>query len=162
MFNNNEEENPETETGLHEDKKALGVENEPSFEEQEFYNWCDANDIDRAVDGMDDDDRKNFEKIKRHFTGAIRDKRLIVDGDKFTYTVSSRSPNPGHQFKVSRPNGRAMLAMDGYKETQQQQKLQAFIAAISGTAKRDIQTIAELDKKDYQILMDVAVLFLTE
>jgi hypothetical protein len=150
MFNENEEKNPETLTGTG-----------PTFEEQEFYNWCDANDIDRAVDGMDDDDRKGFEKTKRHFTEAIRDKRLVVDGDKFTYTVSARSPNPGRQFKVSRPNGRAMLAMDGYKENQKHQQLQAFIAAISGTAKRDIQVIAELDKKDYQILLDAATLFLT-
>jgi hypothetical protein len=138
------------------------AEKETTFEEQEFYNWCDANDIDRAVDGMDEDDRKNFEKIKRHFAVAIKEKRLVIDGDKITYTVSDRSPNKGATFTVSRPNGRAMLAMDGYKENQQQQKLQAFIAAITGTPKRDIQNIANLDKKDYQILQDVAILFLTE
>jgi hypothetical protein len=40
--------------------------------------------------------------------------------------------------------------------------LQAFIAAITGTQKRDIQNIANLDKKDYQILQDVAILFLTD
>jgi hypothetical protein len=36
MFDNNEEENTERETGLNEEKKAADVENEPSFEEQEF------------------------------------------------------------------------------------------------------------------------------
>jgi hypothetical protein len=111
---------------------------------------------------MDEDDRKSFEKIQRHFTTAIKEKRLTVDGDKFTYAVSERSPTAGAKLIVSRPNGRAMLAMDGYKETQQQQKLQSFIAAITRTEKRDIKNIAELDKKDYQLLQDVAILFLTE
>jgi hypothetical protein len=134
---------------------------ETTFEEQEFYNWCDANDIDRAVDGMDEDDRKNFEKIKRHFTTAIKEQRLVVDGDHFVYTVSDRSPNAGEKFTVKRPNGRAMLAMDGLKENQQNQKLIAFIAAISGVEKRDIVKISGLDNKDYKVLQDVAILFLT-
>jgi hypothetical protein len=135
---------------------------ETTFEELEFYNWCDANDIDRAVDGMDDDDRKSFEKIKRHFTTAVKENRLVVDGNKIIYTVSDRSPNAGTKLTVAYPNGRAMLAMDGYKDNQQQQKLQAFMAAISGVQKRDIQTIATLGRKDYQLLQDIAVLFLTE
>ena len=152
MRNENEELESE---GLESKKPTI------SFEEQEFNNWCDANDIDRAVDGMDDDDRKNFEKIKRRFCLAIKQKRLVIDGDTFSYTISERSPNAGKVLNVSRPNGRAMLAMDGYKENQQQQKLQAFIAAITGTQKRDIATISELDSKDLQLLQDVAILFLT-
>jgi DNA-nicking Smr family endonuclease len=153
---------------MHEDDEAVSgiapaenAEKETTFEEQEFYNWCDANDIDRAVDGMDEDDRKNFEKIKRHFTMAIKEQRLVIDGDHFTYTVSERSPNAGDKFTVKRPNGRAMLAMDGLKENQQNQKLIAFIAAISGVEKRDIIKISGLDNKDYKVLQDVALLFLT-
>jgi hypothetical protein len=152
MFEQDEQEtSSETET----------EESEITFEEQEFYNWCDANDIDRGIDGMDDDDRKSFLKIKRHFTAAIKEKRLIVDGDHFTYTVSERSPNAGQKLAVKRPNGRAMLAMDGYKENHQNQKLIAFIAAISGVEKRDISEISALDDKDYKVLQDVAILFLT-
>jgi hypothetical protein len=136
-------------------------ESEITFEEQEFYNWCDANDIDRAVDGMDEKDAKDFLKMRRHFTTAIKEKRLVVDGERFTYTVSEKSPNSGEQFTMKRPNGRAMLAMDGYKENQQNQKLIAFIAAICGVQKRDISKISELDDKDYKVLQDVAILFLT-
>ena len=136
-------------------------ESEITFEEQEFYNWCDANDIDRAVDGMDEKDAKDFLKIKRHFTAAIKEKRLVVDGERFTYTVSEKSPNAGEQFTMKRPNGRAMLAMDGYKENQQNQKLIAFIAAICGVEKRNIAEISTLDDKDYKVLQDVAILFLT-
>ena len=135
---------------------------EISFEKQEFYNWCDANDIDREVGGMDDEDRKSFLKIERHFTTAVKEKRLTVDGEKFVYTVSEKSPNAGDTFNVKRPNGRAMLAMDGYKENSQNQKLKAFIAAICGVEKRDISKISQLDNKDYKLLQDVAILFLTD
>ncbi|MDR2097701.1 MAG: hypothetical protein LBP37_04195 [Spirochaetaceae bacterium] len=144
--------------GQENEKEETGA----TFEEQEFYNWCDANDIDRAVDGKDEDERKSFERMKRHFVTAVKEKRLVVDGNKIIYTVSDRSPNAGTELTVTYPNGRAMLAMDGYKDTQHHQKLQAFIAAICGVQKRDIQTIAALGKKDYQLLVDIATLFLVE
>jgi hypothetical protein len=150
------------------DDQSIHTENEPiatadtSFEKQEFFNWCDANDIDHATEGMEDDDRKNFQKIERHFTTAIKEKRLVVEGEKFIYTVSEKSPNAGEKFTVGRPNGRAMLAMDSFKENAQNQKLQAFIAAICGVEKRDIQKISQLDYKDYKVLQDVAILFLTD
>jgi len=137
-------------------------ETEITFEDQEFFNWCDANEIDRGIEGMSDDDRKGFEKIKRHFTTAIKEKRLTIEGDHIVYTVSDRSPNKGKVLTVRRPNGRAMLAMDGFKDTAGNQKLQNFMAAICGVEKRDISEIACLDKKDYTVLQDIAILFLTD
>jgi hypothetical protein len=153
MHNNNEEENT----------IAAGSENFGgiSFERQEFYNWCDANDIDRNVEAMDEDDRKGFERIARHFCEAVKEKRIIVDGDNFTYTVSKRSKYAGEKFTVTRPNGRAMLAMDGFKETAIHQRIQAFMAAICGVEKRDIEKISSLDNKDYRVLQGVTILFLT-
>ena len=144
------------------DENLIENETEISFEKQEFFNWCDANDIDRAIEAMDEDDRKGFLKIQKRFTAAIEDKRIVIDGNKFEYTVSEYSPNAGDKFTVRRPNGRAMLAMDGFKENAQNQKLQAFIAAICGVEKRDISKISTLDNKDYKLLQDVAILFLTE
>ena len=133
-----------------------------TFEQQEFFNWCDANDIDHAKEGMDDDDRKSFQKMERHFTTAIKEGRIIFDGDNFIYTVSKKSPNAGEKFTVKRPNGRAMLAMDGYKENASNQKLQAFIAAMCDIKKSDISKISSLDNKDLKVLQDVAILFLTD
>jgi len=145
-----------------EDTLDTNAVTDTSFEKQEFHNWCEANEIDHATEGMDDDDRKGFEKIERHFVNAIKEKRIEVDGDTFVYTVSDKSPNAGEKFTVRRPNGRAMLAMDGYKETAANQKLQNFIAAICGVEKRDIAKIAGLDHKDYRLLQEVAVLFLAD
>jgi hypothetical protein len=138
------------------------VNNDITFEEQEFNNWCDANEIDRTVESMDDKDRKNFEKIKRRFTIAVKEKRLIVDGDRFTYTVSDRSPNKGKTFTVRRPNGRAILAMDGLKDTSSNQKIENFMAAICGVERRDIGELSCLDMKDYNVLQDAAILFLVD
>jgi len=143
------------------DEAEKGNTSDISFERQEFYNWCEANEIDHAIEAMDDDDRKSFLKIERHFTAAIKEERLVVDGRQFEYTVSKYSPNAGEKYMVKRPNGRAMLAMDGFKDNSQNQKLQAFIAAICGVEKRDIKKISELDDKDYKVLQDVAILFLT-
>jgi hypothetical protein len=156
----NEMENGAVESGI-EAGIDTAADTKISFEKQEFYNWCDANDVDHAIEGMDDDDRKSFLKMERHFITAIKEKRLVIDGEKFIYTVSERSPTAGEKLTVKRPNGRAMLAMDGYKENQQNQKLQAFIAAIAGVEKRDIHKISTLDDKDFKILQDVAILFLT-
>lgn len=133
-----------------------------TFEEQEFNNWCDANEIDRGIEGMNDDDSANFKRIKKHFTAAVKEKRLVVDGENINYTVSEKSPNKGEAFIIRPPNGRAMLAMDGFKETAQQQRLQNFMAAICGVEKRDISKIAGLNKKDYAVIRDIATLFLAD
>jgi hypothetical protein len=133
-----------------------------TFAEQEFENYCEANEIDHNETAMDADDLKNFLKIKRHFTDAVEEKRLVVDGENLIYTVSDRSGKlAGKKMTITRPNGRAMLAMDGYKETQQVNKLQAFMAALAGVKKYDIANISDLDTKDYQFIQDIAILFLT-
>jgi hypothetical protein len=134
-----------------------------SFAEQEFFNWCDANRIDREEAAMDEDDAKNFRKIKRHFTDAVDEKRLMIDGKNIAYTISDMSPKAvaGKQFTIRRPNGRALLAMDGYKDTQQMNKLEAFMAAICGIEKRDIGDVTKLDNLDHQLIQDIAILFLT-
>jgi len=145
---------------MKDDEKETAAE--ISFEKQEFYNWCDANEIDRAIESMDNEDRKNFEKIEKRFTKAVEEKRIIINGDQLEYTVSEKSPNKGEKFTVRRPNGRAMLAMDSFKETAGHQKLQNFITAICGVEKRDISKISALDIKDYKVLQDIALLFLTD
>jgi hypothetical protein len=135
-----------------------------TFEEQEFLNYCEANEFDHDENAMEPEDRKDFVKIKRRFMKAVAEKRIVVDGDKLIYTVSERSPKDmaGTKLTISRPNGRTLLAMDGYKDTQQQNKLAAYIAALCRIDRRDIHKITSLDKKDNQLLQDIAVLFLTE
>ncbi|MCL2093820.1 MAG: hypothetical protein FWH12_06460 [Treponema sp.] len=135
-----------------------------SFEEQEFRSYCEANEFDYDELGMDEDSRRDFVKIKKRFMKAVKEKRIVVDGEKIIYTVSDRSPKDmaGTKLTISRPNGRTLLAMDGHKDTQQQTKLMSYMAALCRIPRNEISKISSLDKKDHQIIQDVAILFLTE
>jgi hypothetical protein len=129
-----------------------------SLGDQEFCNWCDANEIDRAVEDMEEEDHKDFLKIKRRFAKAVDEKRVVVDGTTIKYTVSRFSKNAaGQVLTITRPTGRDFIAMDGHKETQQMQKFNAFLASIAGTEK---SVIARLDIKDRQFIQDIGTLFL--
>jgi hypothetical protein len=143
------------------------VDNEPETEastkgkslgEQEFFNWCDANEIDRIAENMEDEVRKDFEKIKRRFEKAVDEKRLVVEDTNITYTISRFSKtHAGQTLTIKRPTGKDFIAMDGFKETQQMQKFNAFLASIAGTEK---SFIARLDTKDRQFIQDIGTLFL--
>jgi hypothetical protein len=135
-------------------EEAVG---EADFAEREFFNFCDANDIDHAEEDMEEDDRKDFQKIKKRFMKAVNEKRVIVDGRKIVYTVSKFSPNAGEEITVSPPTGKDMIAMDGIKDTHQVEKFQAYLASIT---KQNRSVIARLDRNDWQFFQDIGVLFL--
>jgi hypothetical protein len=137
------------------------VENEnteTSLAEQEFINYCEANEIDHDECVMDDDDRKAFQKIKGRFMKAVNEKRLVVDDTKIIYTVSHFSETAGETLTISRPKGRDFIAMDGFKDTQQMQKFNAFVSSISGKEK---SYVSRLDVLDRQFLQDIGTLFIT-
>ena len=137
-------------------------EGDISLAEQEFIAYCEANELDCNEEGMDEDSRKDFAKIKGRFMKAIAEKRLVVNGYKIEYTVSDKSVGmAGQKITIGRPTGRTLLAMDGYKDNQQSSKLLAYMASLCNISKIEIHKISSLDKKDHQILVDVATLFLT-
>jgi len=129
-----------------------------SFEESEFIAYCGANEIDCDEAEMGEESRKDFEKIKQRFMKAVSEKRLVADGTKLVYTVSKFSETAGEKLAISRPRGRDLMAMDGFKDTQQAHKFNAFLASLAG---KDKSYIARLDIKDRQFLQDVGILFLT-
>jgi hypothetical protein len=135
-----------------------GSEKETNLAEQEFINYCDANEIDHDEYTMDDDDRKAFQKIKSRFVKAVNEKRLVVDGTKIIYTVSRFSGTAGEKLTISRPTGKDFIAMDGFKDTQQMQKFNAFISSI---AEKEKSYVSRLDLLDRQFLQDIGMLFLT-
>jgi hypothetical protein len=154
MFEKDGQEQAGQEAGAEAEKE----ESETTFEEQEFINYCEANEIDHDECGMDEDDRKAFQKIKARFMKAVNEKRLVIDDTKIIYTVSRFSETAGEKLTISRPKGRDFIAMDGFKDTQQMQKFNAFIASIAGKEK---SYVARLDVLDRQILQDIGTLFLT-
>ena len=94
--------------------------------EQEFVSYCESNDIDCDESAMNEEDADAFKPIKESFIKACRAGRVVVDGKNLEYTISDFSPQgyAGNKLTIGRPNGSAMLAMDGYKDTQSMHKLQ--------------------------------------
>ena len=136
---------------------------ETDFAMQEFARYCEANDFDCDKDGMDEDTRKDFEKIEKRFVKAINEKRVVFDGDTMIYTVSEKSKGmAGEKITVRPPHGRTLLAMDGFGKNQQQNQLLAYITAMCNFSRNESNKISSLDRKDYQLLMSVATLFLVE
>jgi len=137
-------------------------EGDISLAEQEFIAYCEANELDCNEEGMDEDTLRDFLKIKKRFVRAITEKRLVVNGRKIEYTISDMSAGMvGQKITIGRPSGRSMLAMDGLKDNQQSSKLLAYMASLCNMSKTEHHKISGLDKKDHQIIQDVAILFLT-
>jgi hypothetical protein len=133
-------------------------EKEISLAEQEFSNYCEANGFEHEEDDMNDDDKKNFIKIKKRFIKAVDEGRLVVDGTNLIYTVSARSEfMGGKKITVRRPIGKDFLSMDGFKDTHSMVKFQSFIASFCDIKGSDV---AKLDIADRQFLQDVGTLFL--
>lgn len=126
--------------------------------ETEFERYCEANDIDCDIASMSEEDRKDFEPIKKRFIKACMEGRVVVDDRNITYTNSALSlPAFQEAVIISPPSGSAFMAMDGYKDSQAVHKLQSFISAMTG---KDIKYFAKLDRKDWLFYRDIATLFL--
>jgi hypothetical protein len=129
--------------------------------EQEFANYCEANGFDVDESAMSDEEKEDFAPIKNRFVKAAMAGRITVDGTKVTYDISERSPSgfAGDKVTISRPTGAAMMALDGYKETQGIRRLQSFMSAATG---KEIQYFSKIDIQDWKFFQGVATLFLAE
>jgi hypothetical protein len=139
------------------EKKKNKIDKETA--EAEFVSFCEANDIDCDMDGMTDEDKADFEPIKKRFIAACCQGRITVDGGKITYTPSNFTKaefrNP---VEIKRPDGHAFMAMDGYKETQSIHKLHGFLSAMTG---QEIVYFSKIDGGDWLFFRDIGTLFLS-
>jgi hypothetical protein len=127
--------------------------------EAEFVSFCEANDIDCDMDGMTDEDKVDFEPIKRRFVDACMQGRVIVDGLKIIYIPSDFTVKEFREpVEINRPTGHAFIAMDGYKETQSIHKLHGFVSAMIG---QETKYFSKIDGRDWLFFRDIATLFLS-
>jgi hypothetical protein len=127
--------------------------------EAEFVAFCEANDIDCDIDGMSDEDKKDFEPIKRRFVTACMQGRVTIDGRKIIYTPSEfTSVDFRDPVEIKRPDGHAFIAMDGYKETQSIHKLNGFLSAMTG---QETKYFSKIDGGDWLFFRDIGTLFLS-
>jgi hypothetical protein len=106
---------------------------------------------------MTDDEKADFEPIKKRFLKACMQGRLVVDGLSLKYTPSEfTKPEFRGTVEIKRPEGHAFMAMDGYKETQSAHKMQGFLSSMTG---QEVKYFSKIDSRDWLFFRDIAVLF---
>jgi hypothetical protein len=151
-------ENDAASSDVKKQKREFKIDKETA--EAEFVAFCEANDIDCDMDGMTDDEKSDFEPIKKRFVKACMQGRLVVDGLVLKYTPSEFTKMEFRgTVEIKRPDGHAFMAMDGYKETQSAHKLQGFTSSMTG---QEVKYFSKIDAKDWMFYRDMATLFLVE
>jgi len=147
------------------DKPAEGEKDKPVIDrqtaEKEFDRYCEANDIDCDIAGMTEDERKDFEPLKKRFVKACMQGRVKVDGIDLKYTISkfTAAPFKGQEITIKRSGGQSFMGMDGFKDTQSVHKMNGFLSAMTG---QEISFFAKIDGSDWMFFRDIATLFLVD
>ncbi|MCQ2087882.1 MAG: hypothetical protein MJZ37_07500 [Bacilli bacterium] len=128
--------------------------------EKDFTAWCEANEIDCDVNMMSDEEKKDFEPLKKRIVKAIMEGRCEVDDDQLSYTLGNyESDNlTGKVIKIKSPTGKLFLGTDGYKETQSVHKLHGAMSALTGL---DVGYFGLMNIKDWKFFQSVLQLFLS-
>lgn len=137
------------------------MENKISKEmaEEEFKNWCEANELDCDETSMNEEDKAAFEPLKNRIVKAIQKGVVVIDGDTIEYTLSGKYEGSmaGMKIKINSPTARLFSGMDGYKDTQMIKKLQGAMSALCGI---DIGIFSKMTIPDWKFFQSVCVLFM--
>lgn len=128
---------------------------------KDFENWADALGIEYDTDGMNAEEKADFERIKAPIIKAIVDGRCVVDGNSLEYTIKTCAAAEGlagRNVKIGAPSGAIYSGMDGYKETQNVHRLNGAMSAMTGL---DVGIFPKLDLRDYSFFKAVVQLFLS-
>lgn len=128
---------------------------------RDFESWADALGIEYDMDGMNAEEKADFERIKSPIIKAIVDGRCVVDGNSIEYTIKTCAAAEGlvgRNVKIGAPSGAIYSGMDGYKETQNVRRLNGAMSAMTGL---DVGIFPKLDLRDYSFFKAVVQLFLS-
>ena len=128
---------------------------------RDFESWADALGIEYDMDGMNAEEKADFERIKAPIIKAIVDGRCVVDGNSLEYTIKTcvaAEGLAGRNVKIGAPSGAIYSGMDGYKETQNVRRLNGAMSAMTGL---DVGIFPKLDLRDYSFFKAVVQLFLS-
>lgn len=125
--------------------------------ELEFKRFIQRWDIDDDFDSMSPESFEAFEDQKRIIIRAVMNGRAIFNDDG---TIDYEMNTPAFQtekYTIRMPKGRDMNKMDDYKERQQQHKINAVIASVTGLSPK---IISEMEMIDLRFAQSVLTLFL--
>ena len=121
----------------------------------EFERFAESMDLDIAPKGMDAEDQKALDDLKRKIVGAIERGSLVVD-DKgqpvFTPQVGDREPITFYE-----PVGSTLTSMDQRKKGQDIAKMFVTLAAQT---KQPVKRFADMAGRDIKVCQALITLFL--
>lgn len=124
----------------------------------EFERFCEDWDIDTDIDEFDEDERTDFNKLKRQIIRKIKDGNLIYNDDEtFTYTLVKPPEGLEEPLTIKRTKGDSWMNMDSYKEKQQVHRGMSKVAAMVG---KPLSFFSKLDDIDVKVLQAIQNLFL--
>jgi len=128
----------------------------------EFERFCEDWDIDTDVDEFDQEERIDYEKLKRQIIRKIKSGNLIYNDDEsLTYHVvkplKGETEPPAEPLTIKRTRGDSWMNMDNYKEKQQVHRGMSKVAAM---CEKNLSWFSNLDDVDVKVLQAIQNLFL--
>ena len=121
---------------------------DPEMASMFFNDWADAMDLDLDANFMDDDEIREFNKLRRRMVKAISEGDLTFnENNEAVYTAAGNKKITFYEC-----DGAALMAMDGKKKGHDIEKLYAAMDAATKSAKG---TIANLKGKDLKVCMGI-------
>lgn len=140
------------------EKKDKNIINQESAE-LEFEKFCESWDIDHDESSFNEEEKIDYDRLKRQIIRSIKKGRLIVrDDGSLTYIISKFSKDhAGQELNFEMPDGKDILSMNGYKENHEVSKNFAMLASVVG---KPPQFFSKLKTIDINVLQAVVMLFL--
>ena len=124
--------------------------------ENEFKRFVELMDLDIDVNTMDDEDKQNFEPLKKRIVNAIMNGSLTInDNGEPTYTP--RRSKDAEPITFYEPTGASLMAMDRRKKNEDVGKMYAIMGDITKTHSN---VFAKMKMADLKVCQSLVTLFL--
>jgi hypothetical protein len=124
--------------------------------EMEFTRFAAAMDLDLDPKGMDDEDKKSFERLKGIVIRAIENGHVEINSDDEP-VVHPRTIEDTTPITFFEPEGAAFMEMDKKRKDHDVAKQMALLAAIT---KQNAGKFSKMKQRDLKVLNAILMLFL--
>jgi hypothetical protein len=123
--------------------------------EAEFARMCDAHRIDHDTSDLDDEERAEWEAMKKPVVRDIMRGTIIVDENGLaTFTP----PGSAKGYTFHRATGATYIALETYAK----KDMQNMVAAMAEMTHTDRGELSKLELPDFQICLRLGKLFLAD
>lgn len=129
--------------------------------ERDFEKFCEDWDLDiEKIADMKEEDRDDYDDIKRRIVRVMKLGRLVYNADKETFIYFFKKPQgtgeEGKSIEIRMPEGPSLLMMDKYKKGQ---SIHMKNAVIANMIKMPIPYVSNMNPMDSKITDAVFSLF---